>query len=93
MHPFQQPLIPLDSFVSHAIDWIVLHFCPSFQGIRLPIDFMLSRFEQILTTLPTTFIIVCFSLLAWQLSNKKVAVATFIFLSVNRFNIGNMVCK
>ncbi|QLK87042.1 glycine betaine/L-proline ABC transporter permease ProW [Arsenophonus endosymbiont of Aphis craccivora] len=80
MHPFQQPLIPLDSWVSHAIDWIVLHFRPLFQGIRLPIDFMLSRFEQILTTLPATFIIVCFALLAWQLSNKKVAVATCISL-------------
>lgn len=64
LHPFQQPLIPLDSWVSHAIDWIVLHFRPLFQGIRLPIDFMLSRFEQILTTLPATLIIISFALLA-----------------------------
>jgi glycine betaine/proline transport system permease protein len=80
MHPFQQPLIPLDSWVSQAIYWIVLHFRPLFQGIRLPIDFMLSRFEHILTTLPATFIIICFALLAWQLANKKIAVATFISL-------------
>ncbi|MFS1537846.1 MAG: glycine betaine/L-proline ABC transporter permease ProW [Candidatus Phlomobacter fragariae] len=80
MHPFQQPLIPLGSWVSHAIDWIVLHFRPLFQWIRLPIDFMLSSFEQTLTTLPATLIIISFALLAWQLANKKVAIATFISL-------------
>ncbi|HGJ5875761.1 MAG TPA: hypothetical protein ACHBX0_04335 [Arsenophonus sp.] len=80
IYPFQHPLILLDSWVSHAIDWIVLHFRPLFQGIFVPIDFMLSRFEKILTTLPAIFIIIAFTLLAWQLSTKKMAVATFISL-------------
>ncbi len=32
MDPFHKTLIPLDSWVTHAIDWIVLHFRPLFQG-------------------------------------------------------------
>ncbi len=32
MDPFHKTLIPLDSWVTHAIDWIVLHFRPLFRG-------------------------------------------------------------
>lgn len=34
MDPFHKTLIPLDSWVTHAIDWIVLHFRPLFQDPR-----------------------------------------------------------
>lgn len=52
MDPFQHTLIPLDSWVTHAIDWVVINFRPVFQGIRVPIDFILSGFEQMLLSLP-----------------------------------------
>ncbi len=32
MDPFHKTLIPLDSWVTHAIDWIVLHFRPAIPG-------------------------------------------------------------
>ncbi|WP_108442984.1 glycine betaine/L-proline ABC transporter permease ProW [Klebsiella aerogenes] len=41
MDPFHKTLIPLDSWVTHAIDWIVLHFRPLFQGIRVPVAIIL----------------------------------------------------
>ncbi len=47
MDPFHKTLIPLDSWVTHAIDWIVLHFRPLFR-IRVPIDYILSAFQQLL---------------------------------------------
>lgn len=34
MDPFHKTLIPLDSWVTHAIDWIVLHFRPLFRDPR-----------------------------------------------------------
>lgn len=52
MDPFHKTLIPLDSWVTHAIDWIVLHFRPLFQGIRVPIDYILSAFQQLLLGMP-----------------------------------------
>lgn len=78
MDPFQHTLIPLDSWVAHAIDWVVLNFRPVFQGIRAPIDFILSGFEQFLTSLPSPVAIIIFALLAWQLAGRAMGVATFI---------------
>ncbi|EKT61474.1 glycine betaine/L-proline ABC transporter permease ProW [Providencia burhodogranariea] len=78
MDPFQHTLIPLDSWVAHAIDWIVLHFRPVFQGIRVPIDFILSGFEQFLTSMPSLVAIVLFALIAWQLAGRVMGIATFV---------------
>lgn len=78
MDPFQHTLVPLDSWVAHAIDWIVLHFRPLFQGIRVPIDFILSGFEQFLTSMPSLVAIVLFALIAWQLAGRVMGIATFV---------------
>ena len=69
IHPFPHPIIPLDSWVSHAIDWIVLHFHPLFQGIHVLIDFMLSRFEKILTTFTRYFYHYCFCAVSLAIIN------------------------
>ncbi|HBO22633.1 MULTISPECIES: glycine betaine/L-proline ABC transporter permease ProW [unclassified Providencia] len=78
MDPFQHTLIPLDSWVAHGIDWIVLHFRPLFQGIRIPIDFTLSGFEQFLTSMPSPVAIILFTLLTWQLAGRVMGVTTFV---------------
>ncbi|WP_311751572.1 glycine betaine/L-proline ABC transporter permease ProW [Proteus columbae] len=80
MDPFHNTLIPLDSWVTDAIDWIVLHFRPVFQGIRVPVDWVLSGFENFLTSMPAPIAIILFSLIAWQLSGKVMGVASFISL-------------
>lgn len=80
MDPFHNTLIPLDSWVTDAIDWIVLHFRPVFQGIRVPVDWVLSGFENFLTSMPAPIAIILFSLIAWQLSGKIMGVASFISL-------------
>ncbi|QIG06875.1 glycine betaine/L-proline ABC transporter permease ProW [Proteus sp. ZN5] len=80
MDPFHNTLIPLDSWVTDAIDWIVLHFRPVFQGIRVPVDLVLSGFENFLTSMPAPIAIILFSLIAWQLSGKVMGIASFISL-------------
>ncbi|WP_260293815.1 glycine betaine/L-proline ABC transporter permease ProW [Proteus vulgaris] len=80
MDPFHNTLIPLDSWVTEAIDWIVLHFRPVFQGIRVPVDFVLSGFENFLTSMPAPVAIILFSLIAWQLSGKVMGITSFISL-------------
>ena len=82
MDPFQHTLIPLDSWVTQVIDWIVLHFRPVFQGIRIPIDFILSGFEQLLTSLPSPIAIILFALIAWQLAGRVMGIATFVSMIV-----------
>ncbi|MDC9580191.1 glycine betaine/L-proline ABC transporter permease ProW [Xenorhabdus sp. PR6a] len=80
MSPFQHKLIPFDSWVTHIVDWVVVHFRPVFQVIRVPVDFVLSGFEQFLTTLPPPITILFFALLAWQLASARIGVISLISL-------------
>lgn len=46
LDPFHKTLIPLDSWVTEGIDWVVTHFRPVFQGVRVPVDYILNGFQQ-----------------------------------------------
>ena len=80
MDPFHKTLIPLDSWVTHGIDWVVMHFRPVFQGIRVPVDYILSAFQQLLLGMPAPVAIIIFSLIAWQISSIGMGAATLISL-------------
>ncbi|PWC16969.1 proline/glycine betaine ABC transporter permease ProW [Brenneria roseae subsp. roseae] len=80
LDPFRDTLIPLDSWVTHGIDWLVLHFRPLFQGVRVPVDFVLSGFQQLLLGMPAPIAILVFSLFAWQISSLGMGAATLISL-------------
>ncbi|OKP04940.1 glycine betaine/L-proline ABC transporter permease ProW [Xenorhabdus eapokensis] len=80
MSPFQHKLIPFDSWVTNIIDWVVVHFRPVFQVIRVPIDFVLSGFEQFLMTLPPPITILFFALVAWQVAGAGIGVISLISL-------------
>ncbi|MFC3394681.1 glycine betaine/L-proline ABC transporter permease ProW [Brenneria rubrifaciens] len=80
LDPFKDTLIPLDSWVTQGIDWVVLHFRPVFQGVRIPVDFILSGFQQLLLGMPAPIAILVFSLLAWQMSSLGMGAVTLISL-------------
>ncbi|QQG29523.1 glycine betaine/L-proline ABC transporter permease ProW [Pectobacterium carotovorum] len=80
LDPFKDTLIPLDSWVTHGIDWVVLHFRPVFQGVRVPVDFILGGFQQFLLGMPAPIAILVFSLIAWQMSSLGMGVATLLSL-------------
>ena len=80
LDPFHKTLIPLDSWVTTAIDWIVVHFRPLFHGIRLPVDYILSAFQNLLLGMPAPVAIIVFALIAWQLSSFSMGVATLVSL-------------
>ncbi|WCG82310.1 glycine betaine/L-proline ABC transporter permease ProW [Pectobacterium sp. A5351] len=80
LDPFKDTLIPLDNWVTHGIDWLVLHFRPVFQGVRVPVDFILGGFQQFLLGMPAPIAILVFSLLAWQMSSLGMGVATLLSL-------------
>ncbi|TQI81862.1 glycine betaine/proline transport system permease protein [Serratia fonticola] len=80
LDPFHKAWVPFDSWVTHAIDWLVLHFRPLFQGIRVPVDFILSGFQQFLLGMPAPVAILLFSLIAWQISSLGMGAATLVSL-------------
>ena len=78
--PFHKQLIPLDSWIANAVEWMVNNFRPIFQSIRLPVDRTLSYFQDMLTGIPAPFAIILFSLIAWQIANFRMAMTTFFSL-------------
>ena len=82
LDPFHHTLIPLDQWVTDGIDWIVAHFRPLFQGIRLPVDYILSAFQQGLTGMPPLVAIILFSLIAWQMSGLGTGIAALLSLLI-----------
>lgn len=80
LDPFHKAWVPFDTWVTQGIDWLVLHFRPLFQGIRVPVDMILSGFQQLLLGMPAPIAILVFSLLAWQVSGLGMGAATLLSL-------------
>ncbi|MBT0728369.1 glycine betaine/L-proline ABC transporter permease ProW [Rosenbergiella australiborealis] len=78
--PFHNTLIPLDHWVTVAINGLVNHCRPIFQGIRVPIDYILSHFQQLLTHIPAPAAIILFALIAWQLTSARMGIGTLLAL-------------
>jgi glycine betaine/proline transport system permease protein len=82
VRPFNESVIPLDTWVDHGLDWVVEHFRPFFQAIRLPIDATLTGIEQALLAVPAFIMIGLFGLIAWQVSGRRLAIGSVLSLIV-----------
>lgn len=80
LDPFHKTLIPLDSWVTEGIDWVVTHFRPVFRGVRVPVDYILNGFQQLLLGMPAPVAIIVFALIARQISGVGMGVATLVSL-------------
>ncbi|WP_295893889.1 glycine betaine/L-proline ABC transporter permease ProW [uncultured Vibrio sp.] len=78
LNPFQDAVLPLDTWVESGLNWLVEHGRPVFQAIRVPIDFILTSFEAALVTTPAPFMLVILALLAWQFSSLRLGGVTFV---------------
>lgn len=76
LDPFSEKLIPLDHWVDQGLEWLVDNFRPAFQAVRWPIDATLSGIESALLAVPSVIMIVLFGLIAWQVSGRRLALAT-----------------
>ncbi|MBS4696480.1 glycine betaine/L-proline ABC transporter permease ProW [Aeromonas allosaccharophila] len=76
LDPFQQALVPLDSWVEGGIGWLVENLRPVFQLIRAPVEVTLNAMTHLLQTVPSTLMIGLLTLIAWQLVNGRMALGT-----------------
>ncbi|WP_323001925.1 glycine betaine/L-proline ABC transporter permease ProW [Denitromonas sp.] len=81
-HPFNDAVIPLDTWVDQGLNWTVDNFRPFFQAIRLPIDATLTGIEQALLAVPAFLMIILFGLIAWQVSGRRLAIGSVLSLIV-----------
>ena len=54
LDPFQQALVPLDTWVEGGIGWLVENLRPLFQLIRAPVELALNAMTHLLQTVPST---------------------------------------
>ncbi|WP_214454804.1 glycine betaine/L-proline ABC transporter permease ProW [Aeromonas dhakensis] len=80
LDPFQQALVPLDSWVEGGIGWLVENLRPLFQLIRAPVELTLNGMTHLLQTVPSTLMIGLLTLIAWQLVNGRMALGTLVSL-------------
>jgi glycine betaine/proline transport system permease protein len=71
---FQDAIIPLDQWVSVAVEWLVDNYREFFQMLKWPVDKLLSGFEHGLTNVHPLVVIVIVCFLAWKFSGKRLAV-------------------
>jgi glycine betaine/proline transport system permease protein len=83
LNPFDEKVIPFDVWVDNALSWSVDNFRDFFQLAKVPIETTLLGIQDFLLYLSPWVVIVFFTLLAWQVSSKKMAIGTFLsFLTI-----------
>jgi glycine betaine/proline transport system permease protein len=76
--PFDHAIIPLEDWVEQGLDWLVENFRFVFQGIRQPIDWVLTAIEGTLLGIPSILMLAILGLLAWQAAGWRLGVGAVI---------------
>jgi glycine betaine/proline transport system permease protein len=82
LHPFQEAVIPLGSWVDQGLEWLVDNFRGVFQAIRWPIDATLTGIESALLAVPDVLMLLIIGLLAWQASGRRLAIGSVISMAI-----------
>ena len=72
--------MPVEAWINDGLGWVVTHFRPFFQTVRLPIDATLGGVQSLLTTLPSLAMIALVAMLAWQFAGRAIAAGTAVAL-------------
>ena len=80
MFSFEDKVIPLDSWITAFIDWLVEGYRWFFQIIKWPVEVTLTGIEQGITALPPLLVIAVLAIVAWRVSGIKLGVFTFVTL-------------
>ena len=80
LHPFHNAWIPLDKWVESGLDWLVSHFRPFFHAVRMPVDATLTSIQTVLQAIPSPLLILVFTLVAWQIAGRRLALGSFLSL-------------
>jgi glycine betaine/proline transport system permease protein len=80
MFNFEDKVIPLDTWITDFIDWLVEGYRWFFQIIKWPVEVTLTGIEQGITALPPLLIIVVLAVIAWRVSGIKLGVFTIVTL-------------
>ncbi len=72
----------IQSWINDGLTWVVDHFRPFFQGVRLPIDATLNGVTDALLAVPWPALIAIIALFAWQFAGRALAIGTVVSLLI-----------
>jgi len=81
LNPFELYKIPLDDWISTAIDFLVDNFRPLFQAISFPVSFVLDSIEWLFLAIPPLILLLIIGLIAWQLAGRVIAIYSVVALT------------
>lgn len=88
LHRLWDGSLPIEPWINQGLGWVVEHFRPFFQSVRLPIDSTLMWVQGLLNGIPTLPMIVLIALLAWQFAGRAIALgATLSLLAIATLGI------
>ncbi len=79
---FEDKVIPLDSWVSQSVDWLVENYRDFFQSLKWPVDQTLNGLDAGLNWLHPLVIIAAISFAAYRFSGKSLAVFSAVTLTL-----------
>lgn len=85
MFSFEDKVIPLDTWITAFIDWLVEGYRWFFQGIKWPVEVTLTGIQNGLVATPPLVIIAVLGLIAWRVSGLKLGgftIATLVFIGL-----------
>ncbi|NEP62520.1 MAG: ABC transporter permease subunit, partial [Symploca sp. SIO2G7] len=85
LNPFELYNIPLDDWISAAIDFLVNNFRPLFQAIRFPVSLALDGIESLFLAIPPLIFLLMIGLIAWQLAGRVIAIYSVFALTLIGF--------
>lgn len=78
---FEDKVIPLDDWVTHAVDWLVDNHRDVFQALKWPVEQTLNGLDTGLNALSPLIVIAALALAAWRFSGKGLALFTIITMT------------
>ena len=79
---FEDKVIPLDTWVSQFVEWLVDNYRDIFQALKWPVEKTLNGFDAGLNALPPWLVIIAIALLAWKFSGVKLALFSVVTLTL-----------
>ncbi|WP_231506091.1 glycine betaine/L-proline ABC transporter substrate-binding protein ProX [Planktothrix serta] len=85
LNPFELYTIPLDKWITATINFLVDHFRPFFQSLRIPISWVLTEIRGLLLTIPPLISLLLISLMTWKIAGQGVGIYSLLALTLIGF--------
>ena len=77
LDPFAAISMPLADWANDGMRWLTSNYRGVFQAIKVPVKWALDLVEDGLRDTPQVFLLIFFTLFAWQVVNRTTAILTF----------------